>query len=679
MKYRSEVDGLRAIAVIPVILFHAGLSVLSGGFVGVDIFFVISGYLIASIIFSEIQQGNFSIINFYERRARRILPVLFFVMTCSLIAAWFWLLPEDMKDFSQSLVAVASFSSNILFMQESGYWDTANELKPLLHTWSLAVEEQFYILFPLFLLLIWKIRKHWITTFLVILLFIASLSLAHWGAYRIPISTFYLLTARAWELIIGVGIAYYFFSTNDSNRLLLSNNKVNEIASFIGLGMIAYAVLFFDKDTPFPSLYALVPTVGAGLIILFSTSQTLVGRLLSTKIFVGVGLISYGAYLWHQPLLAFTRYSEVSTGEGLKYILIALLSLPLAYISWGLVERPFRKKDKLSRKTIFIFSFIGSVTFFLVGALGHVNNGFPERFPQSILNVYYTNNGSLKRCDEDIFRKSGSTCIIGAQDVAPTSALFGDSHSSKLTKSLGEILKKQNKSMVVYAQAWCPPLIDFGTDNINKVPVCREYMTSSFAKIMKDKKIETVVLAAEWPNYTKGIRPGTDTDQAYYTDEHSVEKSLEENYAAFTRSIDRTLNSLSEKNKKVVFITSVPEYEVNVPIALTKRYLIGEKELPQEYRVTLSEYKKRNKEVFNALINAKESDSIAIINSSSIFCQGEYCDYHDGDLPSYEDSNHLTYEATRLITKELEKLLTSGLNKEEAVQPIDNVVRMKKP
>ena len=192
MQYRREIDGLRAIAVLPVILFHAGFETFGGGFVGVDVFFVISGYLITTIILGELEQGKFSIVNFYERRARRILPALFLVMLVCIPFAWLWLLPSDMKDFAQSLVAVSVFASNILFWRESGYFDTAAELKPLLHTWSLAVEEQFYVLFPLLLMLFWKLGKRWILVTLG-LAFIASLALAQWAAYAKPAAAFYLL------------------------------------------------------------------------------------------------------------------------------------------------------------------------------------------------------------------------------------------------------------------------------------------------------------------------------------------------------------------------------------------------------------------------------------------------------------------------------------------------------
>mgnify|MGYP005708222981 FL=1 len=214
MKYRAEIDGLRALAVLPVILFHAGFEWVSGGFVGVDVFFVISGYLITTIIISEMAEGKFSIVNFYERRARRILPMLFFVMLACLPFAWLWLNPNDLQNFGDSLFAVSTFSSNILFLLRGGYFDTAAELKPLLHTWSLAVEEQYYILFPIFLILTWRLGIKWILILLSIVFFV-SLGIAQWGVYNYPSATFFLLPTRGWELLVGVFAAFYLnFNTH---------------------------------------------------------------------------------------------------------------------------------------------------------------------------------------------------------------------------------------------------------------------------------------------------------------------------------------------------------------------------------------------------------------------------------------------------------------------------------
>ncbi len=297
MKYRAEIDGLRALAVVPVILFHAGFEVFSGGFVGVDVFFVISGYLITTILIEDMENDRFSIINFYERRARRILPALFFVMLVCLPFAWMWMLPDRMKDFSQSIVAVNLFASNILFWLESGYFGAASENKPLLHTWSLAVEEQYYVLFPIFLFVAWRFGKN--RVFWMIIVFAAiSLALSEWAWRNEPSANFYLAPTRAWELLAGSIAAFVAHK---------SGVKANNALSLLGLAAILFAIFAYDKNTPFPSVYALVPVVGVVLLVLFSGKETLTAKLLSTKLFVGIGLISYSAYLWHQPIFAFIR------------------------------------------------------------------------------------------------------------------------------------------------------------------------------------------------------------------------------------------------------------------------------------------------------------------------------------------------------------------------------------
>ena len=297
MRYRAEIDGLRAFAVIPVILFHAGFSSFSGGFVGVDVFFVISGYLITSIIVLDLQQGKFSVLNFYERRARRILPALFCVLISCLPLAWLVLYPRDLKEFSDSLIAVAVFASNIYFWRSSSYFDTASELKPLLHTWSLAVEEQYYTIVPIILIIAWRCGRRWIGLGLAIA--VLSLLMAQWGSHNAPSLTFYLLPTRFWELLLGAAVAYYFTSMRPGEEI---NARLRQVGSAIGLCCIMYSIVFFDKQTPFPSFYTLIPTVGAVLIISYANNQTLVGRLLSNKLMVGIGLISYSAYLWHQPI-----------------------------------------------------------------------------------------------------------------------------------------------------------------------------------------------------------------------------------------------------------------------------------------------------------------------------------------------------------------------------------------
>ena len=430
MKYRAEIDGLRALAVLPVILFHAGFEWFSGGFVGVDVFFVISGYLITTIIISEMAEGKFSIVNFYERRARRILPALFFVMAACLPFAWMWLTPNDLKDFGQSLIAVSTFSSNILFWQMSGYFDTAAELKPLLHTWSLAVEEQYYILFPIFLMLTWRLGIRWVLLLLSIVFFI-SLGVAQWGAYNSPSAAFFLLPTRGWELLVGVFAAFYLkYNTH------LKSHSLNQTFSLLGFGMIVYSIIAFDETTPFPSLYALIPTIGTGLLILCAVPKTYVHKLLSLKFIVGIGLISYSAYLWHQPLLAFARHRSLGEISELILVTLCLASLVMAWFSWRFVEKPFRSKTKVSSRLIFKFSIIFALFFSITGLWLHQSNGALKYYPkekQQVLGSFIDATGYVTERHKQIrlleFSKNNEK-----KDIL----IIGDSHSEDLVNAVFE-------------------------------------------------------------------------------------------------------------------------------------------------------------------------------------------------------------------------------------------------
>ncbi len=430
---------------LPVILFHAGFETFSGGFVGVDVFFVISGYLITTIILEELDQGKFSIVNFYERRARRILPALFFVVLVCIPFAWFWMLPSDMRNFTQSLVAVSIFASNILFWLENDYFDTAAERKPLLHTWSLAVEEQYYILFPIFLILFWRMGKRFILVTLA-LFFLASLALAHWGSYAKPAAAFYLLPTRSWEVLIGVFAAFYL---SKANRKVFSK-AASEFGGWLGVVLILYAIFAYSKATPFPGFYALVPTFGTSLIILFATQQTTVGKFLGNKAFVCIGLISFSAYLWHQPLFAFARLRSLTEPSVTTFLALSVLALVLAYFSRKFVEAPFRSKNKFERKQIFIFTFSVTCLLIVFGLSGKISNGFEEsmlkykyskkeryevRLVNDAANYDMNKNMAVKDCHlwsqssnslnpDDIkrcFRKHGKAIIV-----------LGDSHAMNL-------------------------------------------------------------------------------------------------------------------------------------------------------------------------------------------------------------------------------------------------------
>src|SRR6056297_20083 len=338
MHYRADIDGLRALAVLPVLAFHAGLAPFSGGFVGVDVFFVISGYLIAGLILPRIRAGRFSLLEFYERRARRLLPALFVVMAVSGALAAALFLPAELREFGQSAVAATLFASNVLFSRETGYFETEAALKPLLHTWSLGVEEQFYLLFPLLLMALAARRAGRVALVPVLAaLALASLALAAWAVPRAPAFAFYLLPTRLWELMLGALLAV-------APLPALRRRAVREAAAAAGLAAILWAMLRYSEATPFPGPAALLPCLGAALVIHAGASgPTAVSRALSLGPVVFVGLISYALYLWHWPVLVFAEYAAVRELTTVETGAALALSGVLAALTWRFVERPFRR------------------------------------------------------------------------------------------------------------------------------------------------------------------------------------------------------------------------------------------------------------------------------------------------------------------------------------------------
>ncbi len=369
MKYRREIDGLRALAVLPVVLYHADFAWFSGGFVGVDVFFVISGYLISLIILSEIKAGQFSLIGFYERRARRILPALFALMMVVTPFAWLVMMPHQFKDYAQSLVATSLFSANVLFWLESGYFELASELKPLLHTWSLAVEEQFYFIYPLVVLLVVKYWRSALPAVLCIVL-VLSFAAAHHLVSASPNANFYLPFSRAWELALGAMAAYFVL------RRGLPNYRCNSLLAIGGVLMIVASISFLDADTPFPGAYAIPAVLGSGLIILFAQPSNFVGRTLSFGPIVAIGLVSYSFYLWHFPVFAITRLWLNAEPSTPMYAVLIVLSYALAVLSYRFIETPFRNREGIPRRAVYSAAIVGTFFFSAIGFHGHVKNGY---------------------------------------------------------------------------------------------------------------------------------------------------------------------------------------------------------------------------------------------------------------------------------------------------------------
>ncbi|MDB9764047.1 acyltransferase [Gammaproteobacteria bacterium] len=628
MKYRAEIDGLRALAVLPVILFHAGFEWFSGGFVGVDVFFVISGYLITTIIISEMAEGKFSIVNFYERRARRILPALFFVMAACLPFAWLWLEPNGLKDFGKSLVAVSTFSSNILFWRESGYFDAAAELKPLLHTWSLAVEEQYYILFPIFLMFTWRLGIKWVLILLSVVFFI-SLGVAQWGAYNKPIASFFLLPTRGWELLIGVFAAFYLkYNTH------LKSHILNQVLSLLGFGMIIYSVVEFDKTTPFPSLYALIPTIGTGLLILCAVPKTLVYKLLSLKFIVGTGLISYSAYLWHQPLLAFARHRSFGEISELILITLCVMSLVMAWFSWKFVEKPFRSKTKVNSRSIFKFSTIFTLFFLITGLWLHQSNGALKYYPKEKQQVL----GSFIDDTTDVLKKYGQIRLLEfsktnqKQDIL----IIGDSHSVDLVNAVFEADLDNNKEFSSFDIPWrCGVLfVRDKKDREEKNLYCHKEEFSFFNNNlqMQMSLADEIWIISAW----------RESDVRYMTE--SVKN---------IKAINKNIKLFGTKH----FGSPSHQWYLNTNINNWSSAVFEDGDESQYSAIT---------KINNNLNNIADSLNVEFINTQHLICKGyDSCsNYVEGNIISY-DGSHLTKHGAKILGESLKAALNKTSSAED--------------
>jgi len=640
MKYRPEIDGLRAVAILPVVLFHAGFGTFSGGFVGVDVFFVISGYLITTIILSEKEQGIFSLVNFYERRARRILPALFLVMFVSLPFAWMWLMPSDMRDYSQSLMAVSTFVSNILFWKETGYWGAGNEFKPLLHTWSLAVEEQYYVLFPLFLMLMWQFRKSWILSSFL-LTAVLSLWAAQWGATHHPVANFFLLPTRGWELAIGASIAFYFLYRKHTMRTLLTHKYVDELLAMSGLFMIVYAVVAFDETVPFPGLYALIPTVGTGLIIVFSSPQNMVGRLLATRIMVGIGLISYSAYLWHQPLFAFARHRVPLEPSEQSFLLLSAFSFLLAYLSWRFVESPFRNKRVLGRKAVFAFAIIGSVAFIAIGLAGHVTDGFANRSTESGLTLRaidekLAGNYGLSRKCEDAFTLS-SECRTSDH---PEVLVWGDSYAMHLVQ--GILSSNPDAKIIQMTKSVCGPFFDVA-------PVLKKIYPTSWARdclefsghvrewLQANDSVKYAVVSSPFSQY---VMQG---NGLLYRNGDYKDANMDAAVQAFLH----TLGELEAMGIAPVVFSPLPQSGVNFGRCLARAGHFGLSF--DECDFSKDELSKQSMAAYRFLDSVEER--YPVIRLDDFVCDGASCRTHFGATFLYRDSEHLSAEGSARLGK----------------------------
>lgn len=554
MQYRPEIDGLRSFAILPVILFHAGFGWIPGGFLGVDVFFVISGYLITSILIKESTTASFSLLHFYERRARRILPALFFVLSFSTLAAWFILSPNALVQFAESLIASVSFVANIYFWLTTNYFNADTTLKPLVHIWSLGIEEQFYFLFPLLFILFWSKKKR--LYILLSLCFILSVISADLTSHTDPNRSFYLLHTRAWELLAGAFCAFYL-----ANRASPPTNIFSQFASATGLLAVVISFIVISQTSHHPGLITLLPVLGSVFIILYANPSTWTARLLSLKPFVWIGLLSYSAYLWHQPLFAFTRFITFSPTLNLQIsLLLVLLTFALAWLSWRFVEKPFRNRQFLSRKQIFISSLLAILTTVCFASYVIKNKGFINQYnpiQQILLEFENTYLNHALQADDCFLAPHEDSSLLGERckiSKEKPMALLGDSHGSAIWYGL---VKKF--PLARYSASGCAPIR--GEQAKAWWPSCPAVNEFNFKEI-ENKQPEAIFLHANWQLRDLRIDSG---------EENIIGTSLHDTILYLQRIASKT---------KIIVIGDVPQWPPSLITLLTQH---AEQGLPDDW------------------------------------------------------------------------------------------------
>ena len=671
MKYRHEIDGLRALAILPVIIFHSGLNILQGGFVGVDVFFVISGYLITNIIKTSLENHSFSIVDFYERRARRILPALFFMLLTSLPFAYLWISPYDLQKFSKNLFGAILFISNIVSYKQSNYFDADSITKPLLHLWSLAIEEQFYLFFPILLLGLWpkiKNRIIWVLT----LIFLVSLSISEMRLTNNKPGAFFLLSSRAWELMLGSMASFWLIKKNGYLH--------KEIFSWIGFSLIIYALFFFNANSDFPGLLALIPTLGTALILIFCDKNTAIGKLLSKPYIAGIGLVSYSAYLWHQPVFAFFYYKYENSPNIFTILSLIVLIFVLAYLSWRFVEAPFRNNKNYSRKAIFLSSGLASLLFISVAVFCHSTKGFANKYPVALSNAFYPKGPHEHQLCE--FKRIPSTnidiCKFGDANAKSKTILYGDSHASSLLDALDTDFKKNHiQGLRVQLRNGChviPGLIN----NVEKHLDIRQankclsdfHDFINFTKDNADAIIVSIYWTPKiWPfekkqnyffdNGEGGISAGNpeSTKSNFVLTKSGVINELDD--ASKKNVILFFLDSLAQTNKKIMIIYPIPETGWDIPRYNFKSYL-NEGSVKETITTDYKKYIERNSFIINILDEYASKYQVYKIKSGEILCNRQLasrCLAQIESKPLYIDNSHLSSFGGEFISREINKSL----------------------
>lgn len=636
--YRSDLDGLRAIAVLLVLMFHLGLGI-PGGYIGVDVFFVLSGFLITGILKREIEQGTFTFTEFYIRRARRILPSLLVVLLMTSIVALVALLPTDLERYAKSVVAALLSVSNYWFWSQGGYFGPDSKMAPLLHTWSLAVEEQFYILLPIALIVSYRLVARFLARTLLFVCACTFFASAWFVSTRTP-EVFYFTPFRAWEILLGSLLTYLHLP-------LVANNLYRQLIAATGLILVVAPAFILTPETVFPGPAAAFSCIGTAILIWIGKSgKSVVGKLLENQLIVFIGLISYSLYLWHWPLLVFVKHV---VGEELSIsvrVCICLISIALASINWRFIEYPFRSKARVTDLHFFLFLGTAVVLQGAMVAAVLFSKGLSKRFDPHIVALDLARvreHIRLECIDIRVPLNSNTTCRIGA-NVEPTIFVWGDSYAHAMLPAFDSAFKNLGISAWFAAESGCAPIpetkISFkGRENWR----CTQFNEKVVNFVTSQPVLNKIVLTAAWDSYVSKeprgyeLRNGSTKDAAL-----SLKIGIE--------SLAKQLNALGS-SREIIVVSQVPNFGWSVPQKMLNSELYGTT-IPQLSRDDWDHQSISSKQVFQKL---EKSQHIKLVDTSEFMCATGVCRFaSENNKPFYWDGGHLNLQGALYIAPMLE-------------------------
>ena len=671
MTYRKDIDCLRGISVLAVILYHFKFDYFSGGYLGVDIFFVISGFLITSIILEEISLEKFSLINFYERRIRRLFPALIVVIITTSFLFEIVFLETEIKKLVVSIISTILFYANFYFQDIGSYFSPLNEQQPLLHTWSLSIEEQFYLIFPIFLVLFFK--KINLAFILIILFALFSISLSQFGGnlkfsypyvenhlsfFALPQFAFYFTLTRIWEILVGCLLALFLFNNkkNFENRYLV----------LLGYLLIVLSILFFDRNTLHPSIITLIPITGTLLVLLYSSenfNESGVFVIFNNYILLKIGLISYSLYLWHQPIYQFfNQIYFIDTNNLVKFFIIFLL-LILSFFSFKFIEQPFRDKRKISQKNIFIFYILSTILIILFCLYSLYLRDFSKKYSALVYDIsnfskYYENNNFNCSTSAENYISPNNACILGNEQKTEL-ALIGDSHLDIISKELKKELTLLGVSAYQFSYGGCVPSLNLKVYN-DKRYICNKYFTEVLDKLKNEPDIKKIVLFSRWSFNLKGERfnnkeGGIEIGSGHYfipiNSDVLVEKKIRQE--EILNNIEIFIKKIKNLDKDIYIVMPTPEMGWEVPNNLARILHYKNKIEKNTLSISKKVFDERNSEIYKFFSNLKQNYNLNLIYPNDIFCDNLKCFSHKNNIPLFFDDDHLSIEGSKLLSKKI--------------------------